>query len=64
MWFVLPVPMLPLVVCLAMLLGRRPTSSAVACPPDRLVLTVASCWSSVGPALVLYLAGTRGPQLE
>ena len=62
MWFVLPVQMLPLVVCAAMLLGRLPDVVRRRMPPDRLGLTVASCWYSVGPALVLYLAGTEAPR--
>ncbi len=62
MWFVLPVRVLPLAVCGAMLLGRLPDVLSRRVPPDRLALTVASCWFSVGPALVLYIAGTQMPQ--
>ncbi len=62
MWFVLPVQMLPLVVCLGMLLGKLPDVVRGRLPADRLALTVANCWFSVGPAVVLYLAGTRGPE--
>jgi HD-GYP domain-containing protein (c-di-GMP phosphodiesterase class II) len=62
MWFVLPVRTLPLVVCLAMLLGRLPDVVRGRLPADRLVLAVANCWFSVGPAVVLYVAGTRGAQ--
>lgn len=62
MWFVLPVRTLPLVVCLGMLLGKLPDLVRGRLPADRLVLTVANCWFSVGPAIVLYLAGTRGPE--
>ena len=62
MWFVLPVRMLPLVVCLGMLLGKLPDLVRGRLPADRLVLTVANCWFSVGPAVVLYLAGARGPE--
>lgn len=61
MWFVLPVRTLPLVVCLGMLLGRLPDVLRNRLPVDRLVLTVANCWFSVGPAVVLYVAGTHGP---
>ncbi len=60
MWFVLPVRMLPLAVCLGMLLGKLPDVVRGRAPADRLVLTVANCWFSVGPAVVLYVAGTRG----
>jgi len=62
MWFVLPVRMLPLAVCAGMLLGRLPDVLRRTMPPDRLVLTIASCWYSVGPALVLYAAGTQMPR--
>jgi HD-GYP domain-containing protein (c-di-GMP phosphodiesterase class II) len=61
MWFVLPLRMLPLAVCGAMVLGRLPDVLRRRVPPDRLGLTVGSCWNSVGPALVLYLAGTQAP---
>jgi HD-GYP domain-containing protein (c-di-GMP phosphodiesterase class II) len=61
MWFVLPVRILPLAVCAAMLLGRLPDVLRRRMPLDRLALTVGSCWFSVGPALVLYLAGTQMP---
>ncbi|HEY4236757.1 MAG TPA: HD-GYP domain-containing protein [Gaiellaceae bacterium] len=62
MWFVLPVRMLPLAVCAAMVLGRLPDVLRGRMPADRLGLTVASCWYSVGPALVLYLAGAGAPR--
>ncbi|HKN64417.1 MAG TPA: HD-GYP domain-containing protein [Gaiellaceae bacterium] len=64
MWFVLPVRTLPLVVCAAMLLGKVPDVVRHRVPPDRLALTVANCWFSVGPALVLYVAGTRGAKWD
>jgi HD-GYP domain-containing protein (c-di-GMP phosphodiesterase class II) len=62
MWFVLPVRILPLAVCGAMLLGRLPDVLRGKMPPDRLSLPIAACWYSVGPALVLYAAGTRSPR--
>src|SRR6188472_2248850 len=62
MWFVLPVRMLPLAVCAGMLLGWLPDVLRRTMPPDRLALTIASCWYSVGPALVLYAAGTQMPR--
>lgn len=64
MWFVLPLRILPLAVCSAMLLGRFPDVIRRRMPADRLGLTVASCWHSVGPALVLYLAATREPRWQ
>jgi HD-GYP domain-containing protein (c-di-GMP phosphodiesterase class II) len=62
MWFVLPLRVLPLAVCAAMLLGRVPDLVRRTMPPDRLALTIASCWYSVGPALVLYAAGVGMPR--
>jgi HD-GYP domain-containing protein (c-di-GMP phosphodiesterase class II) len=62
MWFVLPLRTLPIVVCLAMLLGKLPDILRRREPPDRLALTVANCWFSLGPALVLYLAGVHEPR--
>lgn len=64
MWFVLPLPTLPLAVCAAMLLGRLPEVLSRKTPPDRLALTIASCWYSLGPAIVLYAAGTGAPSWE
>jgi HD-GYP domain-containing protein (c-di-GMP phosphodiesterase class II) len=64
MWFVLPVPTLPLAVCAATLLGRFPEVVRGKMPPDRLAITIASCWYAVGPALVLYLVGTAEPRWQ
>jgi putative nucleotidyltransferase with HDIG domain len=64
MWFVLPLRTLPVAVCAAMLLARLPDVLRRKMPPDRLALTVASCWFSVGPALVLYAAGVREPRWQ
>jgi HD-GYP domain-containing protein (c-di-GMP phosphodiesterase class II) len=64
MWFVLPLRLLPLAICAAMLLGRLPDVLRRRMPPDRLALSVASCWYSVGPALVLYGAGAHVPRWQ
>ena len=61
MWFVLPLRVLPLAVCGGMLLGRLPDVVRRRMPPDRLALPIASCWYSVGPAIVLYAAGADMP---
>jgi HD-GYP domain-containing protein (c-di-GMP phosphodiesterase class II) len=45
-----------------MLLGRLPDVLQRKMPPDRLALTIASCWYSVGPPLVLCFAGTHMPR--
>jgi HD-GYP domain-containing protein (c-di-GMP phosphodiesterase class II) len=62
MWFVLPLRILPLAICGGMLLGRLPDVVRRRMPPDRLALPIASCWYSVGPAFVLYLAGAHEPR--
>ncbi|HEU5216566.1 MAG TPA: HD-GYP domain-containing protein [Gaiellaceae bacterium] len=64
MWFVLPVPALPLAVCAAMLLGQLPDVARGKMPADRLAITLASCWYAVGPALVLSLAGPAAPSWQ
>ena len=64
MWFVLPLNALPLAVSAAMLLGRLPDVLRGKMPADRLALTLASCWYSLGPALVLELAGTHMPRWQ
>jgi HD-GYP domain-containing protein (c-di-GMP phosphodiesterase class II) len=64
MWFVLPLPILPLAVCAAMLLGRLPDVIGRRMPPDRLALPIASCWYSLGPALVLYASGVHAPRWQ
>jgi HD-GYP domain-containing protein (c-di-GMP phosphodiesterase class II) len=64
MWFVLPLRLLPLAVCAGMLLGRIPDVARRRMPPDRLALPIASCWYSVGPALVLYAAGAHAPHWQ
>jgi HD-GYP domain-containing protein (c-di-GMP phosphodiesterase class II) len=64
MWFVLPVPMLPLAVCAGAVLGLLSDIARRNMPPDRLAIGIASCWYSVGPALVLYLAGAQAPRWQ
>ncbi len=64
MWFVLPLRILPLAVCAGLLLGRLPDVLRRRMPPDRLALTIASCWHSVGPLLVLDAAGAQMPRWE
>jgi hypothetical protein len=63
MWFVLPLRILPLVVCAAMLLGEVPAIVRYRLPAEKTVLlNVAACWHAIGPALVLYLAGAHEPR--
>jgi len=67
MWFVLPLRLLPLAVCVGMILGRLPDLVRRKMPPDRLALPIASCWYSIGPALVpdnIVLPGIEGSVLR
>jgi HD-GYP domain-containing protein (c-di-GMP phosphodiesterase class II) len=65
MWFVLPLPLLPLVVCGAMVAGGLPEIVRGGRAADRaVVLGVASCWHAIGPALVLYYAGPAMPRWQ
>jgi HD domain len=61
MWFLLPPRMLPLVVCCSMLLGALPDLIRRRMPLDRLALSIVGSWHAVGPAAVLFLAGSRPP---
>jgi HD-GYP domain-containing protein (c-di-GMP phosphodiesterase class II) len=60
-WFLLPPRLLPLVVLAAMVLGEVPDLVRRRLPADRLALFPASCWFSVGPALVIWLFGVQTP---
>jgi HD-GYP domain-containing protein (c-di-GMP phosphodiesterase class II) len=64
MWFTLPLRALPLIVCGAVVLGRLPDVLSRKMPLDRLLVAVATSWYVVGPALVLYAFGTRGPRWQ
>jgi HD-GYP domain-containing protein (c-di-GMP phosphodiesterase class II) len=54
--------MLPVVVCGSLLLAQLPDLVRRRMPVDRLALFVGSSWFSIGPALVLYFAGTHEPR--
>jgi hypothetical protein len=63
MWFVLPLRLLPLTVLAAMLLAELPSMLRTRRGIERtVVLNLASAWFSIGPALVLYMAGTHQPR--
>jgi len=61
-WFLLPPRVLPLVVLAAMVLGEVPDLLRRRLPADRLALFPASCWFSVGPALVIWLFNVHTPR--
>ncbi len=63
MWFVLPLRILPLVVCASMLLAEVPAVVRRRLPLEKTAfLNIAACWFTIGPALVLYLANVREPR--
>ena len=57
MFVLLPPPLVPCLLAAAHLLARLPESAATRRPFDRLSSTLADGWFTVGPALVLAVAG-------
>jgi len=57
MLFLVPVGTVPLLVALGLCLGRAAAFISRKLPPDRILLLFVNSWHSVGPALVLGLAG-------
>src|SRR3954465_6773182 len=64
MLFVLPVGWVPLVVAGGILLGNTASWVLGNVHLERVPLPVVTSWHAVGPALVLGLAGERGPTLR
>jgi len=62
MWFLLPARMLPVVVCASLLIAQLPDLARRRMPIDRLALFVGASWFTIGPALILYLAGAHEPR--
>jgi HD-GYP domain-containing protein (c-di-GMP phosphodiesterase class II) len=60
MLFLLPTPLVPLVVCLGAALGRVPDYITGRTSVYRSLHLFADCWHAVGPALVLVVAGSQG----
>ncbi len=60
MLFVLPTPIVPLAVALAMLLARSIDVARKTIIPRRLIFALGDCWYAIGPATVLVLAGSPG----
>jgi len=61
MLFLLPPPLVPLLVLAALAADRVPELSSGAIHPSRLVVMLADGWYVVGPALVLSVAGPAAP---
>jgi HD-GYP domain-containing protein (c-di-GMP phosphodiesterase class II) len=62
MLFALPPGRVPLLVAGAWVLGKSPSFIGRSRAPDRVVTAVANGWHTFAPALVLSLAGVRGPR--
>jgi putative nucleotidyltransferase with HDIG domain len=61
MLFVLPAETVPLCVALALILSKLPEAIVNRRPPERVLLSLGDSWFSLGPALVLTLAGAAAP---
>jgi len=64
MLFVLPVGLVPLAVAAGIVLGSLEESARGSLRLARVPIRVVNGWHAVGPALVLGLAGERGPRLS
>jgi HD-GYP domain-containing protein (c-di-GMP phosphodiesterase class II) len=64
MLFVLPVGLVPLAVAAGIVLGSLEESARGSLRLARVPIRVVNAWHAVGPALVLGLAGQRGPRLS
>lgn len=64
MLFVLPVGLVPLAVAAGIVLGSLEESARGSLRLARVPIRVVNAWHAVGPALVLGLAGERGPRLS
>ena len=64
MLFVLPVGMVPFAVAAGVLLGSLDEHFRGSLSLARVLMRIVFAWYAVGPALVLGLAGERGPQLS
>jgi HD-GYP domain-containing protein (c-di-GMP phosphodiesterase class II) len=62
MWFLAPPRLIPLMIVAAVLLSELPDIVRGRMPLERLPLTIASCWFSIGPALVVFLFAPHEPE--
>jgi putative nucleotidyltransferase with HDIG domain len=61
MLFVLPPESVPLCVAAALMLSKLPEVLIRRKPPGRLLMSAGDSWFAIGPALVLAIAGSGGP---
>jgi putative nucleotidyltransferase with HDIG domain len=62
MLFILSAPLVPLAVMVGLVLSKVPDVIAGRLHPDRLLVTPADAWFSVGPALVFTAFGIESPE--
>lgn len=62
MLFLLPAPIVPLVVVAGRFLARVVRCMVRDLPPSRVLLAVGDAWHSIGPAMVFAIAGVTVPQ--
>jgi HD-GYP domain-containing protein (c-di-GMP phosphodiesterase class II) len=61
MLFLVPVGTVPLLVALGFIVGKAPSYLSRETHPSRVLISVNDAWHSVGPALLLGLAGAAAP---
>ena len=64
MLFLLPTPLVPLLVALGNLLGDLPDYLLGKRHPQRVIIAFADSWYSLAPALVLVAFGAQSPRIE
>ena len=64
MLFLLPLGWVPAAICAGLLLGAATDLLRRGLPLERILIVPLNSWYSIGPVLVLALAGERGPQLS
>ncbi len=64
MLFLLPTPLVPLLVALGNLLGDLPDYLLGKRHPQRVIIACADSWYSLAPALVLVAFGAQSPRIE
>ena len=64
MLFLLPIPIVPLLVAAANFLGAAPDFFGGRRHPERAITSLSNSWNALGPALVLVAAGAGQPTLD
>jgi len=62
MLFLLPAPVVPLLVGAALVASRLPSYARGEIAPGGVVVTLSDAWHAVGPAAVFAIAGVTGPE--